>query len=260
MNDLAKKRTAPRCANCGQYSTHENLTAVNTDDGVARICPACLDDKVGDGTAKSWKQLHKSQWDEAARSIDEALAEVHRKYPESTDQLAKSQAFDRLAKVDVWGRFDRWLANYDREQAQTKRIVSLVKAEKAKSDAINMAKQTKKMNRKTVKLNRKAEATKARVAETERLIAESVQSHLDMTARVEAFTLDARTRIDGMMKRLEVGQAQVRRSREYQATAELARQDQIRADWSFKAGQTSDPDMRRYYLAMAAGEDPDADD
>ena len=31
MNDL-KKRTAPKCASCGQYSTHENLIAVKTDD------------------------------------------------------------------------------------------------------------------------------------------------------------------------------------------------------------------------------------
>jgi hypothetical protein len=32
MNDLTK-RTAPKCASCGQYSTHENLVAVRTNDG-----------------------------------------------------------------------------------------------------------------------------------------------------------------------------------------------------------------------------------
>jgi hypothetical protein len=31
--NLQKRRTAPKCASCGQYSTHENLIAVKTNDG-----------------------------------------------------------------------------------------------------------------------------------------------------------------------------------------------------------------------------------
>ena len=47
------------------------------------------------------------------------------------------------------------------------------------------------------------------------------------------------------------------KQRDIHRTAELARQDQIRADWNFKANQTSHLVLRQAYLAKAAGEDWD---
>jgi hypothetical protein len=246
----ATKRTAPKCANCGRYQVHEDLTAVNTDDGVVRICPDCLDDKVGNGNGQSWKALHKSQWAKAVERMDEIIDRSHISLPPQ-DALAKARGQERLSKA-----FDNAMAYLDSMAVAPRRnapdrVAQLVKAERTKRETAQLRKETKRIKKKTkaAKLRKSQALQKAADIATE---AAALQA--EMTAHVD----DIAKRVNRVVANAERAYGAITRQRDIQRTAELARQDQLRADWNFKAGQTSDPDIRRYYVALAAGEDPDA--
>jgi hypothetical protein len=251
----ATKRTAPKCASCGQYSTHENLTAVNTDDGVARICPTCLNDRVNDGSGKTWKQLHKSQWEDAAEQMDEIVAKWHRLYPElPTDALAKSEALAQ-ARGRLEKGFDNAMAYFRRmavppgRKSADDRVTSLVKAEMTRRQTAELVAKTKRTKRKVAKMRRQADAMELAKREAEQMLADLLTTQAAATAQLD----DIARRVDVVYTNAQRAFGGVAQQREAQAIAERARQDQRRADWTFKASQTSDPILKRAYLDRAAG-------
>jgi len=254
MTDLLK-RTAPKCASCGQYSTHENLIAVKTNDGsVARICTNCVNDKVNDGSGKTWKQLHKSQWASAAESIDQALAKVRHLYPQPpTDALAKAQAQDRLAKGwDNAMAFLKSMAIEPRRHSAANRVASLAKAEIVRRQTAQVVAKTKRTKRKIAKMLRKSDALELAKGEAEQMLAHLLETQAAAIAQVD----DLSRRVDIVYTNATRAYGAVAKQRDIAASVERGRLDQIRADLHFKASQTTDPDLRRFYLSQA--ENPDA--
>ena len=277
MNNL-EKRTARKCDQCGRYQSRNQLTAVPDDDGNAtHLCDDCrpkaekaalaldgfpvtayfADGTVEDTTvakAMDMDALVKSaedrrgEWRRALETIDKALANAP--YI-AGGELAKAEAMDRLAKADPIAQFGRMVKALRREDQQNRiaeRVASLVKSERSRrrvtgSTAETMAK-AEKLKRKTAKLRKQSAESRARVAEAERLLGESVQKQLEYQAQVEAFTDDARTRIDAMMKRLTV-------HRQAPVIAERAAHDQRRAAWAEKARLATDPVLKQGYQELA---------
>ena len=190
----------------------------------------------------------RNEWAEVARKLEKELPEH-----DDVDKATRQQAFEHLAAFNPIRNFDRMVKSFERERAikgRADRIVRLAKAELSRRE-------TEKIKKKTAKIRRKNAAGQAHIAEMRAQLAKAHAEQAEIAAQIEALTLDAKTRIDGMMKRLEVGQAQVRVSQNAQAIAALARQDQIRADYAFKATLTSDPILRAAYLARAEGRNLD---
>lgn len=240
-DELAKARAARRCESCGRYQTHEQLKTVPTEDGgTQRLCSDCLDD---DPAAK---QLYQRGWAEAAEVMDEALAKMRRGFP--TDQLAKAQAFDRLARFDAIGSFNAMLAKFDREQAATNRLTRTVKVEQARREATRAQK-------KAAKIRRKAEKATMRKAAARAALDAALARQVGLTAELDQLG----ARVNTVCRNAERAYGAVAKQRDVQAIAELARQDQSRADWAYKASQTTDPILREVYLAKAAGEVVDGD-
>jgi hypothetical protein len=103
------------------------------------------------------------------------------------------------------------------------------------------------------KIRRKAEASALRKAAAEQALTNLVAEQAALTERIGQLG----KRIDVVYRNANVACGGTTKQRDIQRTAELARQDQIRADWNFKANQTSHLVLRQAYLAKAAGEDWD---
>jgi hypothetical protein len=249
INDLTK-RTAPKCASCGQYSTHENLIAVKTNDGsVARICTNCVNDKVNDGSGKTYKQVHAQQWADAVKQIDEMMAKSRISVP-PMDALAKAQASDRLAKA-----YDNAMA-YLRRMAVppggNDRVTRLVKAEITRRKTAEIVAKTKRTKRKIAKMRRRADEVEVTKGEAEQMLANLLESQAAGLAQLDQLS----ARVETVYRNAERAYGAVAKQRDIEATVERGRLDQIRADLHFKASQETDPDIRRFYLSQA--ENPNA--
>jgi hypothetical protein len=187
------------------------------------------------------------EWAEVVEKLDRAFADAA--WSGKVDNLTKQAAFDHLAAFNPCRNFDRMVKAYQRDWAlngRADRIVGLAKAQLIRRE-------TAKIKKKTAKTLRKSAVRQAHIAEMRTQLAKTHADSAELAAQVERLTHDAQTRIDNMMKRLDAGQAQVRFSQERQAIADLARQDQIQADWAYKASLTSDQTLRQVYLNRAEG-------
>ena len=243
IDDLAKqeaiKRRARRCTSCGKYQVHEDLKTVPTvDGGTEGLCPDCWD-----GSAA--KAMYQEQWRQARERIDEIIAKMRQAYPQS-DAFAKGAAIDRITAADPIGQFDKMVAHYRRQWDAEDRLATLVKAEQARE-------KSEKLQKRTAKLKKQSAAAQAQTELSKASLDAALAEYDELAKNAAAFTADTEARIDQMMRRLEIGQQQP-------LIAARARQDQIRAEWAYKAAQTTDPTIRAYYSALAAGQDPDAKD
>ena len=233
--ELTKAKPSRRCTECGRYQAHEQLTAVNTEDGgVTHVCSDCLDD---DPAAK---QAYQKSWAEALEVIDEALAKSRNW---RSDSLAKARAQDRVNRFDAIENFGKMVAHYRRRWDSEDRLVDLLKSEMSRHRDERRAKRAKNARRvaEAAALQKSADEQALAVAQAEQL------------AEVERFN-ELRARINQVYERA----TRVKRV-DYGAIAALAKADQESARWSELAARTMDPDLRQVYLARAAGEDPDAD-
>ncbi len=245
MTELTKA-TATRCDECGKYRAHPDVKHIATTDGdVKRICTDCMDEKSDNRDGTTWKQLHKAQWSDAVAKLDEALdASPAWAWYQSLDSLTKSQALDRLAKAKpVWP--DRRRPQHD----SADRVAGLVKAEITRRRTAEIVAETKRNKRKLAKLRRKSDAMELAKGQAEQMLADLLATQAAATAQLD----DIARRVDIVYTNAEKSYGAVTRQRNVQRTAELAREDQIRADWAYKASQTNDPILKQAYLDRSAG-------
>jgi len=143
-----------------------------------------------------------------------------------------------------------WAAQLDdnqaNNQAQRRTRQGIAKAEQSR-------RRTAEIQAETAKIRRKIEASELRKAEAEQSLAAVLQEQAEIAAQIEVLA----HRTDAVFARAEASFGAVRIQQERRAIADLAKQDQERAAWAEKAGQTHDPDLRAYFLVKAAGEDLD---
>ncbi len=241
-----KKKQVPtrRCDSCGQFQRHEQLTAVATaDGGVTRVCGTCLDDTTDDGTT-TFKELAKEQWAEAVKTIDEAMS-ASRDWFRDAGTLAKSQSSDRLRRSDPISNFGAMCADYRSRWAKEARLVSLAKAELTRRE-------TAKVKAKSAKLRRRIATAELAKSESESRVAAALAEQVRLTAETDQLQVC----VNAVVARAEAAYGAVEKQREQQAAAELARQDQIHADFAYKAGQTNDPDMMALLPRHGRGGEP----
>jgi hypothetical protein len=255
MNELTKAAAAVKCPNCGKFrSVKDDFTAPTTaqDDPSNPQCDDCVAAKAMDIPAV----LVRPDGSEEMTTVGKALGID--KVLELTELGDRIEVLKGQLAHDAEMLLKRKMIDEHNERVEKRRglIVRTVRDELARRKVAATMAKADKMNRKTAKTTAKTAKLKRKTEVTESLIAEQ-QRHMAKQAERLA---EVSQHIGAMQARLESGNASIRRSAEYQAIADLARQDQVRAGWAEKARLTTDPILRQGYLNLAEAKGVDDDD
>ena len=183
---VIKRTPTRRCDECGQFSRHEDLTPVNTEDGgVTGVCDDCMDKKTDDNPRKTFKQVKQEQWSEAVEKMDSIIANSRISFPPQ-DALTKAQGEARLSLA--YERSMAYLRRMAVPSGGNDRVTRLVKAEITRRKTDEIVAKTKRTKKRIAKLRRKSDEMDLKKAEAEQMLADLLATQAAATAQLDEIT------------------------------------------------------------------------
>ena len=250
VNDLTEQleKIAIRCTACGRYRRHDEFKTPLTayDDPRRPICDDCRNPDATKSVIRREPIRIDIELTKLAK-LRANLEQVARSQPQNVVKAANPRSKDDRIWAGAMMMAKAWAAQLDENQAKRKSREELVKAELSR-------RRVAEIEAKTAAMQRRARVAKQARAQAEANLAEVQWQQAELAAQIEKLA----HRTDAVLARAEAADADVRRQAEHRAAAAAIREERDRAEWSFKAAQTShDPILRSVYMARANGEETD---
>ncbi len=243
------EKVAIRCTSCGKYRSHSEYKTPITayDDPRKPVCDDCRSDDATKGVIRREPLVINLELTKVAK-LRANLEQIAKNDPTLAKAAAEPNKTNR-----IWNGAEMlakaWTAELDtKQQSRRPSVREMVKAELSRRRVAATRSETAKIEAKNA-----ARVTKQRAVQAEADLAAVLQEQAEIAAQITELA----HRTDAVFARASAAYGQVAKQQEYQAVAELARQDQIRADWMWKAQNTQDPDLRAHFLARAEGRSDD---